>query len=227
MRLELTFKCGLYKLISRLILEYRRFLNSYTEVDMKPNLIWLSLFLLPTCFSLFAEVNQIALSREISHIERSADELMKQVLKVGNRALRRKLTADIDRIYESAERMRLLVSEKDSLPKPIREGDLQEFILALKDASFSDARVDMIAEFVHSNWFRVVQVGQMIEEISFGEDKVRAILTVYPHIVDPENSYLLFEYVTFSDDRAKLKKGLMELQAANEADSTNIINESQ
>gem|GEM_PF-3281205 len=194
---------------------------------MKPNLIWLSLFLLPTCFSLFAEVNQIALSREISHIERSADELMKQVLKVGNRALRRKLTADIDRIYESAERMRLLVSEKDSLPKPIREGDLQEFILALKDASFSDARVDMIAEFVHSNWFRVVQVGQMIEEISFGEDKVRAILTVYPHIVDPENSYLLFEYVTFSDDRAKLKKGLMELQAANEADSTNIINESQ
>ena len=47
----------------------------------------------------------------------------------------------------------------------------------------------------------------------FGENKVEGILVLYSHIVDKENAYRLYEFVTFSDDRELLKKGLKEMEA--------------
>jgi hypothetical protein len=159
---------------------------------------------------LFAETDVNALRREISHIEQAADELMKLALDIGDRTLRRRVADRIDALYEAAERMRLLI-DKDTLPKPIRDDDLEVFLTSIENASFGDAKVAMLEEFARSNWFTVEQVGMIVDKLPFGENKVEAILALYSHIVDRENAYRLYEFVTFSDDRELLKKGLEEL----------------
>ena len=161
---------------------------------------------------LHAETDVNTLRREVSHIEHAGDELMRLALDIEDRTLRRRVVERIDEIYEAAERMRLLV-DKDTTPKPIREGDLEEFLVSLENASFGDAKVAMLEEFVRSNWFTVEQVGMIVEELPFGENKVEGILVLYSHIVDKENAYRLYEFVTFSDDRELLKKGLKEMEA--------------
>jgi hypothetical protein len=55
-------------------------------------------------------------------------------------------------------------------------------------------------------------VGEIVEEISFGDEKIEAIVALYPHIVDPQNNYMLYEYVTFTDDRQKLKQRIAQLE---------------
>jgi len=159
-----------------------------------------------------AQTNTNALRREIAHIEAAADNLMRLTLDVQNRTLRRRIAAEVDELYEAAERMRLLITDDDTIPKPIRDEDLEVFVQVLQKASFSDTKVDMIREFASSNWFTVAQVGVIAEQVAFGDDKVNAILALYPHIVDPQNGYRLYEYVSFSDDRERLKQGLAELQ---------------
>ena len=155
-----------------------------------------------------------ALRRELSHIERAADDLARFNLDISDRLLRRRIAASIDEIYEAAERMRLLL-DADTVPKPVREEDLVPFLESVDRASFGDTKVDMITEFARSNWFTAAQVGLIAEKLPFGENKVGAILVLYPHIVDKENTYMLYEYVTFSDDRDKLKKGIAELEEGN------------
>lgn len=159
--------------------------------------------------SSYADTN--ALRREIAHIEQATDELMRLVLEVQDRGLRRRMARELDELYEAAERIELIV-EEDTVPKPIREEDLAVFLSTLDNAGFSDAKVEMVKEFGRSNWFTVAQVGKIVEKISFGDDKVDAILAIYPHIVDKENSYRLYEFVTFSDDRERLKQGLNALE---------------
>ncbi|MBN2378365.1 DUF4476 domain-containing protein [candidate division WOR-3 bacterium] len=160
---------------------------------------------------LAANDNSKALLREISHLEESADVLMKLMLEVQNRELRRKITERIDEFYEAAERMRKLIVE-DSIPESIRTEDLDKFLAALEGAGFSDAKVAMIEEFARSNWFTVDQIGEIVDKVPFGGDMVEAIVSMYPHIVDPENTYKLYEHVTFSDDRELLKERLQALE---------------
>jgi hypothetical protein len=160
---------------------------------------------------LFAQTDVNAMRREISHIEQAADELMKLALEIEDRTLRRRVVDRIDEMYEAAERMRLLV-DQDTALKPIRDEDLEEFLASLENASFGDAKVAMLEEFAQSNWFTVEQVGMIVDKLPFGENKVEAILMLYSHIVDKENAYRVYEFVTFSDDRELLKKGLEELK---------------
>ncbi len=169
------------------------------------------LFLLPIISTPAPAVSADALRRELSHIENAADDLARFNLDVSDRTLRRRIAASVDELYEAAERMRLLL-DSDTLPKPIRAEDLAPFIESVKKAGFGDTKVDMVKEFGRSNWFMVDQVGTIAEELPFGENKVEAILALYPHIVDKENAYRLYEFVTFSDDRDKLKKGIAELE---------------
>lgn len=160
---------------------------------------------------LLAQTDVNALRREISHIEQASDELMKLALEIEDRTLRRRVVDRIDELYEAAERMRLLV-DQDTTLKPIRDEDLEKFLASLENASFGDAKVAMIEEFTRSNWFTVEQVGEIVDKLPFGENKVEAILMLYSHIVDKENAYRVYEFVTFSDDRELLKKGLEQLE---------------
>jgi hypothetical protein len=185
---------------------------NYKEETVKFKLTLFILVFLAVLTPVVLQANTNALRREIVHIEAAADNLMRLTLDVQNRTLRRRIAAEVDELYEAAERMRLLITDDDTIPKPIRDEDLEVFVQVLKEASFSDTKVDMIREFASSNWFTVVQVGVIAEQVAFGDDKVDAILALYPHIVDPQNSYRLYEYVSFSDDRERLKQGLAELQ---------------
>lgn len=179
---------------------------------MKAKALIVMAFISLFCLPVFARNNDTALKREINHIEQTADELMHLVLEIQDRRLRREVVAEVDDLYEAAERMRVLVVG-DSTPEPIREEDLAEFLKVLEGSGLGDTKVDMIAEFAVSNWFTVDQVGYIVETLPFGDNKVDAILMLYPHLVDPENAYLLYEYVTFSDDRERLRQGLDALRA--------------
>jgi len=167
------------------------------------------IFISPTTSSITE--NEKTFLREVAHLEQAGDDLMELMMKVEDRALRREITEDIDNIYEACERMRKIIVE-DSIPEPIRAEDLARFLEELDDATFSDAKAAMITEFARSNWFTTTQAGMILEEVPFGTDMVDAAVAMYPHLIDPENTYRLYEHITFDDDRELLKQKLEELR---------------
>ncbi|MBD3285001.1 DUF4476 domain-containing protein [candidate division WOR-3 bacterium] len=154
--------------------------------------------------------NEKMFLREVTHLERAGDDLMELMMEVEDRSLRREITEHIDDIYEACERMRQIIVE-DSIPEPIRAEDLERFLEELNNATFSDAKAAMISEFARSNWFTTEQAGKIIEEVPFGVDMVDAAVAMYPHLIDPENTYRLYEFITFDDDRELLREKLNEL----------------
>ncbi len=76
----------------------------------------------------------------------------------------------------------------------------------VKDAAFADDRQTILGTAARRNWFTCDQLGQIVETISFGDEKVAAVRTLAPRLVDKENSHEILSKFTFDDDRAAAAK---------------------
>ncbi len=77
---------------------------------------------------------------------------------------------------------------------------------ALDDAPFSDDKLAIIRD-VSRGWLLTTrQAVELAGEVTFSDDRVEALVTMYPSIVDPENFFEAYELLPFSDDRAELRR---------------------
>jgi hypothetical protein len=88
-------------------------------------------------------------------------------------------------------------------PQPLDDQSFNNLVKAVDDAPFSDDQLGLL-KIASSGYFTCAQVGALIDQISFSADKVEAVQILRPHIVDPQNAYLLNEHLSFSDDRRKV-----------------------
>lgn len=76
----------------------------------------------------------------------------------------------------------------------------------IKDAAFEDDRQTILGSAARRNWFTCDQLGQIVATIAFGDEKVGAVRTLAPRLVDKENSHEVLSKFTFDDDRAAAAK---------------------
>jgi hypothetical protein len=59
-----------------------------------------------------------------------------------------------------------------------------------------------------TNWFAAAQVASVMDLISFDDGKIDAAVAMWPRLTDPENSFVIFNKLTFESSKEKLRKRL-------------------
>jgi len=77
-----------------------------------------------------------------------------------------------------------------------------KLLAQVKAAAFEDDRQTVLSTAARRNWFTCDQLGQIVEAIAFGDEKVGAVQVIAPRLVDKENSHEVLGKFTFDDDRA-------------------------
>ena len=77
---------------------------------------------------------------------------------------------------------------------------------AVEDAPFSDDKLAIIRDVARGWLLTTRQAIELAEEVTFSDDRVDALVAMYPSIVDPENFFEAYELLPFSDDRAELRR---------------------
>ena len=95
-------------------------------------------------------------------------------------------------------------------PQAMSDAELQQLLQELDDQSFDDDRVAVLQLAMRDRYLTVAQLGQIIEEFSFGDGEVAATKTCASQLVDPENAYLLRKYFTFGKDADEAMKVFAE-----------------
>ena len=77
---------------------------------------------------------------------------------------------------------------------------------AVKSESFSDDKINVIQSAASSgNTFLVSQVIEIMNTMSFDDDKVAAATAMYPNVCDTNNWYLVYDALTFSSSKDTLR----------------------
>lgn len=91
-------------------------------------------------------------------------------------------------------------------PKP--QANIQSILRAIDNEAFSDGKRAVISSAAASNSFTCSDVAAIIRKMSFSDDQVYAATTLYDSTIDKNNWYTIYEAVTFSSDKDKIKSQL-------------------
>ncbi|MCP3140196.1 DUF4476 domain-containing protein [Pyxidicoccus xibeiensis] len=94
--------------------------------------------------------------------------------------------------------------------QPMPEGPFKRLNEAVKHESFTDDKMRIITMAAGNNHFLISQVGQLLSHFAFSQDKLAAVRTLKPRILDPENGYQLYSVFSFSSDKKQLQEILAQ-----------------
>ena len=97
-------------------------------------------------------------------------------------------------------------ADSNSKPAPMKDAAFAQLVEAIKQASFDDEKIAVVRHAAQSNWFRSAQVGAVMDLLSFDDGKIDAAVAMWPRITDPENSFVIFNKLTFDSSKDKLRK---------------------
>lgn len=78
-------------------------------------------------------------------------------------------------------------------------------VAAVRNERFSEGQLNVIQQAATRNYFRVGQLKNLIELLSFSATKLRALELGAPRLTDPENAFMLYDAFTFSADKEQAK----------------------
>ncbi len=81
----------------------------------------------------------------------------------------------------------------------------------------SDAKLSVLKTAASTNTFTCAQVARLIEQFSFGDDKLETLSALKGHIEDPENKGKLVALFSFDDEKEKARQFLAGIQRATPA----------
>ncbi|MGF1937589.1 MAG: DUF4476 domain-containing protein [Nostoc sp. ChiQUE02] len=68
--------------------------------------------------------------------------------------------------------------------------------------------LEFLAQTVPQNYFTSAQASQIIKEMNFGDQQVKAAVMLYPQVVDRGNWFIVDQAITFESDRQELRRQL-------------------
>jgi prepilin-type processing-associated H-X9-DG protein len=83
-----------------------------------------------------------------------------------------------------------------------------EVLKSLRAETFDTGKLSFIRSLESSQGFTSLQVRQLLEDFDFDNDRVDAAVLLHPHVVDPENFFMVLEAFTFDDGRRKVRERL-------------------
>lgn len=90
--------------------------------------------------------------------------------------------------------------------QPISPQSLSQLVSAINRESFSDGKVRVLQTAVQGQFFLVGQAKQLLNAYTFSQDKLTAASLLAPRILDSQNAFQLYDSLTMSDDKAKLRQ---------------------
>lgn len=91
-------------------------------------------------------------------------------------------------------------------PAPMGGPRFQALLNAVANEGFSSNKLDVIEQAAATGYFRVAQLKQLVQALSFSADKIRAVELVAPRLVDPQNAFTLYDAFSFSSDKDKARQ---------------------
>jgi hypothetical protein len=89
---------------------------------------------------------------------------------------------------------------------PISEDQLQQLIKAMARESFGDGKIRVLESAAPSQYFLVPQVLKILKGFSFGDDKLDAVRTLWPRVLDRDNAFQLYGAFNFQGEKDELKQ---------------------
>ena len=94
----------------------------------------------------------------------------------------------------------------------MRQSDFNNFFKMYKDETFDKDKLSFFRAQKNIVSFTTEQVGQLMEGLSFDDNKLIIAQEAYPNVVDPQNYYQLQNKFTFSSGKKKLSEFLQSVR---------------
>ena len=91
-------------------------------------------------------------------------------------------------------------------PLEMASKEFSDFVAAVKKENFDADRLKIIKEVAKDQWFTTAQVRQVLEAINYNSNKVDAGVILYPHVVDKDSWFKIYDALPFSSDKDKLRR---------------------
>ncbi|MBQ9394014.1 MAG: DUF4476 domain-containing protein [Proteobacteria bacterium] len=86
--------------------------------------------------------------------------------------------------------------------------NIHGILAAIDNESFSDGKRAVVSSAAASNSFTCADVAAIIRKMTFSDDQVFAAITLYDSTIDKNNWYTIYDAVTFSSDKDKIRARL-------------------
>lgn len=88
----------------------------------------------------------------------------------------------------------------------VSAAELASIADAIEAASFSSDKLGVLRGAASDRWFTIAQIGGLLDIFAHSSDKLEAAGLLAPRTVDPQNAYELEERLTFSSDKAAVRR---------------------
>ena len=150
-----------------------------------------------------------AAAREVSADLREAHALLKNV---ADEATRTRLELLITRSELKALEIQKVLAGAPAVPKPATAGisdeDFARLLQALRKESFDSGKADFVVTFAATGRLSSEQARELLKAFDFDQDRVRAAVTLYPRVTDPQKFFVALEAFTFDSGRSAVRQKL-------------------
>jgi hypothetical protein len=100
-------------------------------------------------------------------------------------------------------------TEVVELSAPMGSGLFRGLLAAVRAESFAEGKLSVLESGVGGQCLTTSQAAQVLDQFSFAKDKIAAARKVVPRLVDREKAFKLYDKMSFSKDKKRLK-GIIE-----------------
>lgn len=83
--------------------------------------------------------------------------------------------------------------------------EFEHLVHSVKHSNFKADKVNLIKVAARSNRFTSDQVKILMDSLAFDNDRVEVACTLYPHVVDRQNWFKIFDSLKFSSSRHRIE----------------------
>lgn len=155
------------------------------------------------------DVAYAALGKDALSIERDAHALIELADEAEDKAERKSLRSQAATLEQGIAAVRNVIetlARDDSKPAAMRAPAFDQLVQTIRKASFDNDKVAIVRHAAQTNWFAAAQVASVMELLSFDDGKIDAAVAMWPRLTDPENSFVIFNKLTFDSSKEKLRK---------------------
>lgn len=91
-------------------------------------------------------------------------------------------------------------------PQPMSAAAFNALVSAIDNESFESNKLGVVASAAQGNHFLTSQIATVMDLFSFSDGKVQSAVTMWQRVLDPQNSFVLYDKLTFSSDKDKLRQ---------------------
>jgi hypothetical protein len=117
-----------------------------------------------------------------------------------------------DIIYENPPYPHGGCIEEIYMPQPVSTARFQNMLEVIKEQSFDNKRMNIAKMIMDMNFFTTNQIIEILNLLTFDNNKLEMAKYAYPHVIDRENYFLVSRKLIFDSHRKELNTYILQYQ---------------